>query len=328
MIRACCFCPFQILRGLSDKTAELRAAATLQSFPAFFVWHKKTHLIWNKLCKFHWSFWYCIISNFILSCRLPQALAAKYCDGLQTSLARESWLAGLLNKMAPAPACVVPPVDDSYIQLLIRIPYASICHDLLVQRRWKKLKTSWKRAPCSCLSEDLPNPCCLSGDSLKTFQSDDGSDALLTWGRKERRARSVAVSETPICHTRIVWALHLYFRCPSGGEGPCWARKFLGIVTRWESLEFSGNFCGSVYWSKVDSVIGDRPALFFCLLGGHGLSGWSFPRQDWKISTEKQLQAADNMKASKVNRSSILLQVSWQQDGFAFTGSREIWRNM
>ena len=85
------------------------------------------------------------------------------------------------------------------------------------------------------------------------------------------------------------------------------------------------SFCGSVYGSKVDSVIGDRPARFFVFCWGDGrLSGWSFPRQDWKISTEKQLQAADNMKASKVNRSSILLQVSWQQDGFAFTGSREI----
>lgn len=52
MLRACCFCPFQILRGLSDKTAELREAATLQSFPAFFVWHKKKP-IWFEasFCK-------------------------------------------------------------------------------------------------------------------------------------------------------------------------------------------------------------------------------------------------------------------------------------
>jgi len=51
------------------------------------------------------------------------------------------------------------------------------------------------------------------------------------------------------------------------------------------SSKVSQRWRRAVLSEKVDSVIGD-----------------------WKISTEKQLQAADNMKASKVNRSSILLQ--------------------
>lgn len=82
----------------------------------------------------------------------------------------------------------------------------------------------------------------------------------------------MAVSETLICHTRIIWALHLYFRCPSGGEGPCWARKFLGIVTRWGSLEFSPVSVARCMDPRWTAWLGTALPVFLFFVGGMG--GW------------------------------------------------------
>ena len=319
------------------------SSSNIAKFPSilWLVWHwnpfeqwKKPWLVGNQTCQFHCMSFLTLYHQISYWAILGAILQGRGCKVLwwssnELGLGVVACWAAKQNGACIECDSVVPCCPTSrWFLYSISDPY-TLCHDLPVQRRWKKPKTSWRRATCSCLSEDVPNPRCLCEDSLKTFESYDGSDASLTWGTRERRARSVAVSETLICHMRIMWEVSCISGVPAVEKGRVERESFFDRIVTIFVLGSVSVSPRSLFLIQGRQRDWGPPPRFLCLKSAPLFLGWAegmvTHRQDWKISTEKQLQAADNMKASKVNRTSLVVQVSWQQDGFAGV-SGEIWR--
>ena len=274
MIRACCFCPFQILRGLSDKTAELRAAATLQSFPAFFVWAQKTHLIWNKLCKFlivSLEVWYLLILyhiKFHIELPIAPGRGCKVLWWSSNELGRgvvACWAA----KQNGVCACVCCPTSRWFVYS-ITDPYT-----IFASMPWSPCPTQMKEAQDVVETNTLFLPQWRSSESVlfKWWFSKDFSIRWWKWrfaDMREKRASSKVRGS--FWNSNLSHENHLGIT-PVFQVSQRWRRAVLSEKVSWhcdKMREFGvfSSFCGSVYGSKVDSVIGDRPARFFVFVGG------------------------------------------------------------